>query len=215
MRSFRRLLLAGTLPAVLLLGGAGFVLLGLAGIRLGPPLPAYPAPVPGAHVWASKYRLPGLDASAPVQLSIPALGVQAPIIPVGLGPDGTVGVPPISQPALTGWYRYGVTPGQNGSSVILGHVDSWVSGPAVFYRLGALKVGDVIQVVRQDGRTVQFRVDAVSAFDRTRIPLSSVYGQVPYPGLRLITCGGSWDAQRQIYTDNVVVFASMTAVSPF
>jgi Sortase domain len=201
-----------TLCTMLGLVGAGFLVAGLSGIGSGPPQPPYPAPVPGATVWASSVRLPGLGRSEPVRIDIPDISVHAGMVPVGVGPGNAIGVPPLSQPDLTGWYRYGRTPGEKGSAVVLGHVDARASGKAVFYDLGRLRSGQEVDVVRRDHTVAKFKVDAVSRFATSSFPTGAVFGGVDYPGLRLITCGGQFDAASGHYLDNVVVFASMVGV---
>jgi sortase (surface protein transpeptidase) len=210
-RRRRRTLIALAVPGALALAGIGFLVAGLMAVGSGPPTPAYPEPVPGARVWASTVRLRPMDRSEPRRIEIPSIGVDASVMPVGLAPDGSVGTPPLSRPQLTGWYRNGRTPGERGSAVILGHVDSYASGRAVFYDLGRLKRGAVIDVERGDHSVAEFKVDAVSLVPRSRFPVSTVYGPVPYPGLRLVTCAGPFDAASGSYRDNIVVFASLVA----
>src|SRR5262249_60782930 len=82
-------------------------------------------------------RGPGVPArvrSVPVRLDIPAIGVHAGVVPLGLNPDRTVAVPPLDRDAPVGWYRYLASPGEAGPAVLLGHVDSARDGPAAFYR---------------------------------------------------------------------------------
>jgi hypothetical protein len=210
--SGRRTAVGLTICTMLGLAGVGFLGVGLWGVGSGPPLPPYPAPVPGATVWASSVRLPGLGRSDPVRIDIPDIGVHAGVVPVGLGPGNSIGVPPLSQPDLTGWYRYGRTPGEKGPAVVLGHVDSHASGRAVFYELGRLHSGQEIDVVRHDHTVAKFKVDAVGEFSTSRFPSGPVFGQVDYPGLRLVTCGGQFDSAAGHYLDNVVVFASLVGV---
>jgi hypothetical protein len=151
---------------------------------------------------------PPLARAMPTRIEIPAIRVDAPIAPLALDKDGSVQVPPLDQPALTGWYQPGPAPGQRGGAVILGHVDTRKDGPAVFYRLERLRPGDSIKVRRSDGGTAEFQVDSVERFPRGEFPTSRVYGPLDYPGLRLVTCGGQFDYQRHEYEDNLMVFAS-------
>jgi hypothetical protein len=204
-----RIALAFGIPSLLAIAGIGFLIAGMMAIGSGPPTPDYPAPVPGAKVWSSTVHVQPMTPSEPVKVVAPSIGVDASVAPVGLSADGTVGLPPLSQPYLAGWYRYGRTPGEQGSSVIIGHVDSYASGRAVFYNLGHLTRGAVIEVTRRDHSVAEFKVDAVTIVQRDRFPAPTVYGQVPYPGLRLVTCGGTFDSQSGSYPDNVVVFASL------
>ena len=102
-------------------------------------------------------------------------------------------------------------PGQKGSSVVLGHVDNY-AGPSVFFSIKTLHRGDEIDIVRADGTMAAFAVDGVQKVAKALFPSNDVYGNVPYPSLRLITCGGPFDAARGQYLDNIVVYAHLTGV---
>jgi sortase (surface protein transpeptidase) len=156
---------------------------------------------------------PPLPGSTPMKIEIPKLGVKAPIMRLGLNSDGTIQAPPLNDHNLAGWYDGSVTPGQTGSSVILGHVDSY-AGPSVFFAIKNLLRGDDIDVVRADGTTAWFTVDGVQKAAKTLFPTSDVYGNVPYPALRLVTCGGPFDAALGSYLDNIVVYAHLSGVVP-
>ena len=153
-----------------------------------------------------------LAPSTPVRIKIPAIGVSAPVMQLGKNVDGTVQVPPLDNHNLAGWYDGSVTPGAAGSSVILGHVDDY-AGPSVFFSIKVLHRGDVIDVVRADGETATFAVDGVQKVGKTEFPTGDVYGSVPYPALRLVTCGGPFDASRGEYLDNIVVYAHLTGIA--
>jgi sortase (surface protein transpeptidase) len=145
----------------------------------------------------------------PVRLEIPAIGVATGLQRLGRAGDGTVEVP--SGPDrwdVAGWYEEGTRPGDPGSAVILGHVDS-KAGPAVFYRLRQLRRGDRIEVVRAGGSRVTFTVDRVEQYDKRRFPTAEVYYPTLRPMLRLVTCGGVFDRSANHYTDNVIVFATL------
>jgi Sortase domain len=145
--------------------------------------------------------------AVPVRLRIPALRVNTALQRLALQPDGTVAVP--KRPDVAGWYARGPRPGQAGPAVILGHVDSH-NGPGIFLNLAKLSRGAVVKVDRADGSTVTFRVTAVSRVSKTRFPTDLVYGPTLEPTLRLVTCGGSFDATRRSYRDNVIAFAAAT-----
>jgi hypothetical protein len=151
-----------------------------------------------------------LGRSEPTRLAIPAIGVDTALIPLGLNPDGTIAVPPLGRTAPAGWYRYVATPGEVGPAVILGHVDSARDGPAVFFRLSELRAGDRISVRRADGRTAVFTVTRVDEHPKEAFPTESVYGALDRPGLRLVTCGGTYDKIRRQYRGNVVAYAEYT-----
>jgi Sortase domain len=149
--------------------------------------------------------------STPVELSIPAIDLSVSLGTLGLNPDGTVQVPTdIQQP---GWYRLGPSPGQLGSAVILGHVDSYL-GPAVFFNLRALVAGDLVDVTLADGDTAQFKVTSVANYLKTAFPDQSVYAPQGFSALQLVTCTGAFDSQTGHYLSNFVVYSSLVAVTP-
>jgi sortase (surface protein transpeptidase) len=129
------------------------------------------------------------------------------LLPLGFLASGAPEVPPLTAHAPAGWLTPLVTPGEVGPAVIIGHVDSARDGPGVFFRLGDLRPGDRLSVTRADRRTVVFRVTSSVLVAKDRFPSDAVYGPVPYPALRLVTCGGPFDAARGHYRDNLVVFA--------
>ncbi len=154
---------------------------------------------------------PSLRRSIPVSVDIPAIGVKSKLLHLGLNSDGTIQVPPLDTSAgLAAWYKYSATPGQIGASVIEGHVDSR-QGPAVFFRLGALRPGDIVEVTLADGITAIFRVTGVREYSKSNFPAKSVYGTTRYAALRLITCGGTFDLTTGHYVGSTVVFASLTS----
>jgi sortase (surface protein transpeptidase) len=195
--------------AVVAIGGVGIAIYGLttkvplAGATYTPATVG--TTVPQAH--ADPQATP-LSRSAPVKIQIPAILVSAPVMEVGQNSDGSVQVPPLGIHNLTGWYNKGPTPGQMGASVILGHVDS-NRGISVFYYLKDLIHGDQIRVTLADGSVANFVVDGLEKVTKTTFPTSNVYGTVPYPGLRLVTCGGPFDGTSGHYLDNIIVYAHL------
>ncbi len=142
----------------------------------------------------------------PVEVVIPAIGVRSRLERLRLDARGVM-VPP-EKAAVAGWYAGGVRPGDPGPAVIAGHLDS-ATGPGVFAELGTLKPGHRVLVRARDGRTVTFRVDEVRTHTKKQFPTRDVYGPSPDARLRLITCGGAFDAGAGHYADNVIVFASL------
>lgn len=145
-------------------------------------------------------------AVRPVQLRIPAIGVRSRLEELSTAQDGTL-QPPVDAD-LAGWFAAGPAPGDLGPAVVAGHVDSR-TGPGVFWRLSELTAGDRVVVERQAGDEVAFRVVSVRQVDKDRFPTQLVYGPTPERGLRLITCGGTYDRGEGGYRDNIVVFAVM------
>lgn len=150
--------------------------------------------------------LPTAPEVRPVHLRIPAIAVDAPaLVPLGLGPDHQLEAPAKFEDV--GWYAAGPVPGDPGPAVIAAHVDSR-AGPAPFFRLRDLKGGDEVFVTRSDGQETRFVVDRVQRYPKNAFPTDAVYGPAPGSALRLITCGGSFDAAKRSYRDNIVVYAS-------
>jgi hypothetical protein len=197
---------AGLAGVALIIGG-----LGVAGYAAATQIHA---PQPSAAVagvtGASGYG-PSLARSAPLSLDIPAIGVHSRLLHLGLNPDGSIKVPSITTAAgLAAWYKGSVTPGQIGSSVIEGHVDSY-QGPAVFFRLGDLRPGDTVDIRLANGVTAIFRVTGVREYAKDQFPAAMIYGATSNASLKLITCGGAFDSATGHYMGSTVVFASLAA----
>ncbi|MGW7370301.1 class F sortase [Streptomyces sp. NPDC054841] len=173
-----------------------------------PPVPSVAeAFAAGQHTDAAADPLP---PSEPVRFRIPRIGVDAPVMRLGLSRDNSLDAPPAGNSNLTGWYKNGTSPGGRGTAIVVGHVDN-ARGPAVFYSLGTLKKGHRIEVLREDGRTAVFTVDAVEVYENEDFPDRKVYGAADRAELRVITCGGSFD-DRTGYQGNVVTYAHLIGV---
>lgn len=197
---------------VLLLAGLGtFALLhqGKTAQADSRPVPIGSSPTPPAATTDAGLppSAPALDrTSRPVQVSVPSVGIDSSLQPLGLLSNGTLQPP--SQWQQAGWYAKGTVPGSVGPAVIAGHVDS-TAGPAVFFRLREIKPGASIFIRRQDGRTLTFVVDAIHSYPKDRFPSAAVYGPTADPQLRLITCTGDFDYRQRSYLDNLVVSAHL------
>ena len=151
----------------------------------------------------------GLSPSIPTRISIPSLGVRAKVIQVGRAADGSIATPATDPAEATGWYRLGPTPGELGTAVIVGHIDT-DSQPAVFHKLPELRKGKLIEVNREDRRVATFTVESVETFPKTSFPTDRVFEKTDRPRLVLVTCGGTWVGGDIGYSDNVIVFATLT-----
>lgn len=140
----------------------------------------------------------------PVRVEVPAIGVDANLIEVGLKADGAMQVPDFG---LAGWYTKGPAPGAPGPSVIAAHVDSY-QGPDVFFRLRELEPGDEIHVHGANGDTATWEMYASQLTDKDELPADRIWSDTDQPALRLITCGGDFDRTARSYTSNVIVYAS-------
>jgi Sortase domain len=195
---------AALLIWLLALAGLGTLAAGFIVNPLDPPRPSL-ADAPAGHHDSAGHPL---TRSTPIAVDIPAIGVSAPIIPTGVAANRSIEVPPLNQPSVAGWYRYGPSPGEAGSAVIVGHVDSLMSGRAVFFDLGRLHKGDRISILRDDGATADFTVTGVALVAKNAFPATEVHRTSPAALLRLITCGGSFDREAHNYLDNLIVYAT-------
>lgn len=150
---------------------------------------------------------PLMPTSNPVRISIPALGVTSALIGLGLDGAGAMQVPDNAD--TVGWFTRAPTPGALGPAVLAGHVN-WKGRDGAFATLDTVTAGDEVVVARADGTAAVFAVTRVQRYPKDRFPTDDVYGPIDHAGLRLITCGGEFDASRHSYRDNVVVFAALT-----
>ena len=201
------------LAAAVLLGGALVVAVTVAGLLMltgrpgDQPGPASAAPH-GLTPLGSPAPLPRprtLTAPPPVALRIPVIGVHTRLIRLGVTRQGTLQVP--ASTSVAGWYTRSPRPGEIGSSIIAGHIDSYL-GPGVFYRLRELRPGNRIYVRQAGGKLATFRVTAVHEYTKAHFPTAQVYGPAPDAELHLITCGGTFDYATHSYLSNVVVYST-------
>jgi hypothetical protein len=154
-------------------------------------------------IGSARYRRPGVSEAVPTGLTIEAIDVvAAPIIPVGVLPDGSMEIPAASE---VGWYRFGARPGDTGSSVLAAHI-AFNGEPGVFVELGLLQVGDSLTVTFEDGEVRRFEVTETARYPKDELPARRLFGG-DGGELALVTCGGEFDASSRSYADNVVVYA--------
>ena len=145
------------------------------------------------------------QVAEPASLVIPSIGVTTALVHLGLTGSGALQVPPTT--TVAGWYTGSPRPGSVGSAVIAGHIDS-VTGPGIFYRLSQLRRGARVYVKRADGTLAVFEVTQVRSYQKDDFPTTAVYGAVPDPELRLITCGGTFDYATGHYLSNTIIYAA-------
>lgn len=162
--------------------------------------------VAGAFAFAN--AAPRTQVPIPVRIWARAMGLNTPLIPLGLRRDHTVQVP--SSFSEVGWFKPGPEPGEPGAAVILGHVDS-KAGPGAFYRLRGLRRGDRIRIQPKFGRRLTFVVTGSREVPKTRFPTRLIYKNYGPPTLRLITCDGRFNSGTGHYVDNLIVFARLLA----
>jgi LPXTG-site transpeptidase (sortase) family protein len=197
--------------ALVLLTGLALIRNGSGEFDVGPPQPASAAAADSAvQTGTFGQAAQPLPYAAPSRVRIPAIQVDAPMIPVGLDAEGWVDAPPAEDPNLAGWFTGAVSPGEKGTAVVVGHVDN-KQGPAVFYGLGALKKGNRVEIARGDGKTAVFEIYGIEVFEKNNFPGDRVYASKGAPELRVITCGGGF-SQQNGYDGNVVAFARLVEV---
>ena len=214
--------------AVLLVAGVTAVVIGVRAQRQAPQPPlAAASPVDvipstpgtdrssprtgGAPTPSATTRGQLLSRSLPTHLTVPAIGVDTALSQIGPDSSGRIKTPPLDRDSRAYWLSVSPTPGQLGPSTIIGHVDSAAYGPAVFFRLGALRQRDTISVTRGDGTVAVFQVERVVEYSKAKFPTQAVYGNIDHAGLRLITCGGTFNASKRSYDGNIVVYAALVS----
>lgn len=151
-------------------------------------------------------RSPADPVANPVEVSVPSVDIRSGLVELGLTADGELESP--SEWDVAGWYAGGPTPGERGPAIIAGHVDS-PDGPAIFWRLRDVAVGDRVEVARADGSSAVFEVTRTLSVEQDTFPTADVYGPTPESELRLITCDGPYDRAAGRYEHNLVVFATV------
>jgi LPXTG-site transpeptidase (sortase) family protein len=136
---------------------------------------------------------------------IPAIKVDAPVEHVGTTPDGAMDVP--KEWNDVGWYQLGFRPGEPGSAVMAGHLDS-TTDRAVFWDLNKLKGGDQVQVIREDGSQLSFAVAASETYAFDNAPLQRIFGAATTSGLNLVTCDGTFDQGSKNYSKRLIVYTT-------
>ncbi|SFP88661.1 class F sortase [Salibacterium halotolerans] len=140
----------------------------------------------------------------PAAVNIPAISVEAAVNKVGRLPSGKMGEPENVEDV--GWYGPGYRPGEQGSAVLAGHVDS-KTGPAVFFELEKLKAGDEIIVRGNNGEQETFIVQNQKSYDRSDAPVEEIFGWSYRRQLKLITCTGEFNENAGTHEKRLVVYA--------
>lgn len=145
--------------------------------------------------------------SEPVRLRIPKINVDTTFVELGKNKDGTLEVP--KEYDVVGWYNRAPTPGELGPAVVAGHV-SQRGGTAVFRNLWQMVPGDTFSIDRKDGSRAKFKVTKVKQYPQNSdFPTDAVYGNIDHAGIRLITCGGTFDRRTGKYSHNTVIFGEL------
>ncbi|MGK5111589.1 MULTISPECIES: class F sortase [unclassified Geodermatophilus] len=173
------------------------------------PAPSVPSPATSAAAPAVATRdaapVAVAQVPAPLRLAVPALGIDAPVDPVGVRSDGAMDLP--ADIGRVGWYRFGPAPGAAGSTVLAGHVDDREQGLGVLAGLRRIEAGTEVAVTDAAGATTRWRVVAREVVTKQALPLDRVFGRDGPPRLVLVTCGGPFLPEYGSYRDNVLVVA--------
>jgi LPXTG-site transpeptidase (sortase) family protein len=189
------------------------ILVGISGYLWGRSLVAPPGPSPvhivKAHASPIATPTPLLNMAANAHLIIPKIAVDAPIEPVQVLANGSLGVPTQDQWEGVGWYQRGPVPGEKGSAVIDGHLDRPGAVPAVFWRLHELSVGDMITVADANGHILHFQVTKVESYPPSNAPTDQIFGNAAGTFLNLITCAGQWIPEQHQTSLRLVVYTTL------
>lgn len=165
-----------------------------------------PAPVVATTIPRRAAAAPVVDDPsdrAPVRVSIPRIGIDGPVVPVGIAADRQLDVP-FAQTA--GWYQHSSLPATRGASVIAAHVD-FSGQPGLFFNLRLAEIGDLIHIEDPDGTTRTYEVSDVVLYDKTDLPSEDLFRSTGDHALHLVTCGGTFDRFERSYRGNQVVTA--------
>lgn len=139
----------------------------------------------------------------PVMIRIGDIGLEAPILSVGVDEEKQLDVPAADS---VGWYEYSSLPGEAGATVLAAHVD-YGGKPGAFFNLGDLRPNDALEVEMADGSIMRYRVVGNTQYDKKELPAEEVFRKTGETVLQLITCGGEFDPGARSYLANVVVTA--------
>lgn len=167
--------------------------------RVSPTPTATPTPLPPPT--------PGPDGSIG-RLIIPRIGVDAPIIILGVNAKGEMETP--QAPHIVAWYDFSAQPAAPGNVVMSGHLDFQTS-IAVFWRLRELETGDEIRVQWADGRTYRYFVGWKKTYRTGQEPVAEIVGPTPQQTLTLITCTGTFDRATRNYDQRLIVRAALSS----
>lgn len=178
------------------------------------PVASVPMQPPAAEVASGRgapdapYESAGPEGSSPTAVFLP--DTAAHIVSVGLNPDGSMEIP--DEISEVGWYSLtGIRPGDSGTAVLAGHVDSRTQGHGPFNELSQLTVGDEITIDTVNGAQT-WTVTSTAAHPRADLPIADLFSLDGPPRLALVTCGGDFDRDERSYEDNIVVYAHRTDI---
>ena len=146
---------------------------------------------------------------APAAVRVPSVGLELGVVPVGVRDDGQMDVPDLVREV--GWYRFGPAPGADaGSAVLAAHVDSDIGSAPMASVLRAAE-GDAVEISTASGAELRYRITSIEQVSKDELRLDALFARDGEHVVRLVTCGGEWDAAAGAYEDNIVVTAVLDA----
>lgn len=140
----------------------------------------------------------------PKKITIPISGVDASIQEVGLTSGGEMATP--NNFKNVGWFNLGARPGEIGSAVVAGHLDTYTDNGGIFWNLNKLKPGDYVYVTDDNGIKRRFRVSRSEVYRVDKAPMEEIFGSKGVARFNLITCNGAWDNGEKSYNKRLVVY---------
>lgn len=141
----------------------------------------------------------------PTWIDIARIDVHAPIIKVGVKPDGEIEAPP--GPREVGWLHLTPRPGDPGNSFLTGHLD-FFDRTAVFWRLKEVVLMDTISILTQTA-SVEFTVESTDLYPTETAPLAKILGYVVGRVITIVSCEGTFDRATRDYSHRRVVRARL------
>ncbi|NTU46488.1 class F sortase [Candidatus Roizmanbacteria bacterium] len=182
----------------------GGIVLGVFSVNSLAGFPQTPASEPASVVNAT--ATPEIKRLPPTRLIITSLGIDTQVEHVGKDARGAMDVP--KNEWNVGWYKLGAMPGEMGSAVLDGHLDT-ATGPAIFAHLARLQIGDEIRVIDGEGGEKIFHVFQKQTFSDATFPIEEVFGKKDGRYLNLITCSGVFNHVTKNYVDRLVIFSRL------
>lgn len=168
-----------------------------------PPTPAVDVPQVNADISANQSAL----NIPPVRVRVGDLGIDMPVTPTGLAPDGSMGLDP--DPAIAAWYQYGPSPSsEEGATVIAAHVDSLIYDLGPFAALANASAGQQVMVTTSDGLDHGYLIESVQLIDKVSVPWDQIFDRTGPARLILVTCGGEFDYDTRHYLGSLIVTAT-------
>ena len=163
------------------------------------------APEPASSAVAAPER-----GATPVRITIPSLGLDTDVIPVGTDEYGAMADP--DDPDMVAWYSLGPGLARFGNVVLAGHVD-WDGQLRAFGRLQTISEGDEITLWNEAGQAYSFFVDSSDWVDADGATVDEIFGQSLESRVTLITCGGLYDPFQGQYLQRLIVRGHATTAS--